>query len=256
MVFYGKTDVGMRRSVNQDNFIIRAYADTVLSAIVCDGMGGANGGSIASTMAAKAYMEVLDKREAHCPLFAELSEEEVYDMLVEASLAANKAVFQKGSADQSLTGMGTTLVGCLVLPETIYTVNVGDSRMYLTGDGTIRQITKDHSYVQYLVDMGKMTPEEAKNSRNRNIITRAVGTERTVNADVYATPHKDYRGECVLLCSDGLTNHVEPEEIGALLLEVRDTAKTTGLRGVCEELVEKANERGGSDNITAVLALV
>ncbi len=256
MVFYGKTDVGMRRSVNQDNFIIRAYADTVLSALVCDGMGGANGGSIASNMAARAYMDVLDRMEDQYPLFADMTDEEVCDMLVEASLAANRVVYQKGSSDQSLSGMGTTLVGCLVLPDTIYTVNVGDSRMYLTGDGTIRQITKDHSYVQYLVDMGKMTPEEAKNSRNRNIITRAVGTERTVNADIYTTPHKDFRGECILLCSDGLTNHVEPDEIGALLTGIRDMARTEGLRGVCEELVEKANERGGSDNITAVLALV
>ncbi len=256
MVFYGKTDVGMRRSVNQDNFIIRAYADTVLSALVCDGMGGANGGSIASAMAARAYMEVLDRCEEAFPLFARMTDEEIYDMLVEASLEANHVVYQKGNADQSLAGMGTTLVGVLVLPDVIYTINVGDSRMYMTGDGTIRQITKDHSYVQYLVDMGKMTPEEAKNSRNRNIITRAVGTERTVNADIFTTPHKDYRGECILLCSDGLTNHVEPEEIGALLTGVRETAKRDGLRSVCEELVEKANERGGSDNITAVLAIV
>ena len=184
-----------------------------------------------------------------------MTQEEICDMLVEASIEANRAVYRKGNADQSLSGMGTTLVGCLVLPETIYTINVGDSRMYLTGDGTIRQVTHDHSYVQYLVDIGKLTPTEAKNSRNRNIITRAVGTERTVNADVFTTPHADFRGEYIVLCSDGLTNHVEPEEIGAILTQCKP-GDGDSLRLACEELVEKANERGGSDNITAVIASV
>ena len=255
MVFYGKTDVGMKRAVNQDNFIIRAYSPEVLTTVVCDGMGGANGGSVASALAARAFMDVLDDRQNQFPLFRDMSEEEICDMLVEASIEANRAVYRKGNADQSLSGMGTTLVGCLVLPETIYTINVGDSRMYLTGDGTIRQVTHDHSYVQYLVDIGKLTPTEAKNSRNRNIITRAVGTERTVNADVFTTPHADFRGEYIVLCSDGLTNHVEPEEIGAILTQCRHDDGDS-VRLACEELVEKANERGGSDNITAVIASV
>lgn len=255
MVFYGKTDVGMRRAVNQDNFIIRAYSAEVLTAIVCDGMGGANGGSVASALAAKAFMDVLDRCQKNFPLFVGMNDEELCDMLVEASIEANRAVYRKGNADQSLSGMGTTLVGCLVLPEMIYTINVGDSRMYLTGDGTIRQVTHDHSYVQYLVDIGKLTPEEAKNSRNRNIITRAVGTERTVNADIFSTPHADFRGEYIVLCSDGLTNYVEPEEIGEILTRCRPEEGDT-LRMACEELVEKANERGGSDNITAVIASV
>ena len=255
MFFYGSTDVGMRRAVNQDNFIIQAYAADVLTAVVCDGMGGANGGSVASALAAKAFMNVLDSRQNQFPLFRDMTEEERCDMLVEASIAANRAVYKKGNADQSLSGMGTTLVGCLVLPETIYTINVGDSRMYLTGDGTIRQVTHDHSYVQYLVDIGKLTPEQARNSKNRNIITRAVGTERTVNADVFTTPHADFRGEYIVLCSDGLTNHVEPEEIGAILTGCRPEDGDS-IRLACEELVEKANERGGSDNITAVIASV
>ena len=255
MVFYGKTDVGMRRAVNQDNFIIRAYSAEVLTAIVCDGMGGANGGSVASALAAKAFMDVLDRCQKNFPLFVGMNDEELCDMLVEASIEANRAVYRKGNADQSLSGMGTTLVGCLVLPEMIYTINVGDSRMYLTGDGTIRQVTHDHSYVQYLVDIGKLTPEEAKNSRNRNIITRAVGTERTVNADIFSTPHADFRGEYIVLCSDGLTNYVEPEEICAVVEKHVDEGEDI-LRMACEELVHMANERGGSDNITAVMVAV
>ncbi len=255
MVFYGKTDVGMRRAVNQDNFIIRTYSAEVLTAVVCDGMGGANGGSVASALAARAFMDVLEDRQSRFPLFADMQPEEIGDMLVEASIEANRAVYRKGSADQSLSGMGTTLVGCLVLPDTIYTINVGDSRMYLTGGDGIRQITHDHSYVQYLVDIGKLTPEEAKNSRNRNIITRAVGTERTVNADIFTTPHSSCRGEYLVLCSDGLTNHVEPEEISQILRQCRQSDGDT-LRLACDALVEKANERGGSDNITAVIASV
>lgn len=255
MVFYGKTDVGMRRAVNQDNFIIRTFADDVLTAVVCDGMGGANGGSVASTLAARAFMDVLEDRQSRFPLFADMQPEDIADMLVEASIEANRAVYRKGSADQSLSGMGTTLVGCLVLPDTLYTVNVGDSRMYLTDGDAIRQVTHDHSYVQYLVDIGKLTPEEAKNSRNRNIITRAVGTERTVNADIFTTPHSSCRGEYLILCSDGLTNHVEPEEICQILQKCQHNEGDT-LRLACDALVEKANERGGSDNITTVIASV
>ena len=255
MVFYGKTDVGMRRAVNQDNFIIRAYSADVLTAIVCDGMGGANGGSVASSLAAQAFMDVLDRCQKEHPLFAGLTGDELCDLLAEASVEANRTVYRKGNADQSLSGMGTTLVGCLVLPVTLYTINVGDSRMYLTGGGSIRQVTHDHSYVQYLVDIGKLTPEEAKNARNRNIITRAVGTERTVNADIFSTPHAECRGEYIVLCSDGLTNYLEPEEIGSILALCRPEDGDT-LRMACEELVEKANERGGSDNITAVIASV
>ncbi len=260
MVFYGKTDVGMRRAVNQDNFIIRTFAADVLTAVVCDGMGGANGGSVASALAARAFMDVLEDRQCRFPLFQDMQPEDIADMLVEASIEANRAVYRKGSADQSLSGMGTTLVGCLVLPDTIYTINVGDSRLYITDSDairgeTIRQVTHDHSYVQYLVDIGKLTPEEAKSSRNRNIITRAVGTERTVNADIFTTPHSSCQGEYLVLCSDGLTNHVEPEEISQILQQCRHDDGDS-LRLACDALVEKANERGGSDNITAVIAAV
>jgi len=255
MVFIGKTDVGMIRAVNQDNFTVRSYSSDVLAAVVCDGMGGANGGSVASTMAAGAFMEVLDTHQEKKPLFQDMTEEERCDMLVEASLEANRVVYKTGNADEALSGMGTTLVACLVLPETIYTINIGDSRMYLTEGVTVRQITHDHSYVQYLVDIGKLTPEEAKHAKNRNIITRAVGTERTVNADVFTTPHAEYCGEYIVLCSDGLTNYVEAEEIGEILRECTHGDEAS-LENACDLLIQKANERGGSDNITAVIASI
>ena len=255
MYFYGKTDVGMRRSVNQDNFTIRAFDDGVLAAVVCDGMGGANGGNVASSMATRSFMQVIGDREAEYPLFAGMSEEEINDMLVEASVEANRTVYRKSSVDEALAGMGTTLVACLVLPDMVYAINVGDSRMYLTHNNGIRQITHDHSMVQYLVDIGQLTPEEARHSRHKNIITRAVGTERTVNADVFMIPRADACGEYIILCSDGLTNHVEPEEIDRIVGKCSHEDGDS-LASACAALIRAANDDGGSDNITAVIIAV
>ena len=255
MYFYGKTDVGMRRSVNQDNFTIRAFDDGVLAAVVCDGMGGANGGNVASSMATRSFMQVIGDRAADAPRGAGRSEEEINDMLVEASVEANRTVYRKSSVDEALAGMGTTRVGCLVLPDMVYAINVGDSRMYLTHNNGIRQITHDHSMVQYLVDIGQLTPEEARHSRHKNIITRAVGTERTVNADVFMIPRADACGEYIILCSDGLTNHVEPEEIDRIVGKCSHEDGDS-LASACAALIRAANDDGGSDNITAVIIAV
>ena len=137
----------------------------------------------------------------------------------------------------------------------IYAINVGDSRMYLTHNSGIRQITHDHSMVQYLVDIGQLTPEEARHSRHKNIITRAVGTERTVNADVFMIPRADACGEYIILCSDGLTNHVEPEEIGRIVGKCSHEDGDS-LASACASLIRAANDDGGSDNITAVIIAV
>ncbi|MBE6597975.1 MAG: Stp1/IreP family PP2C-type Ser/Thr phosphatase [Ruminococcaceae bacterium] len=248
MLFYGSTDVGMRRAVNQDNFIIRKYSDDVIFAVVCDGMGGAAGGSIASRTAAEAFCRELEAAETTYPLFSDLGEEEIAHILVSAAEEANHAVYKMAQDDEELSGMGTTLVGCLAVPGRIYTVNVGDSRMYMDkGDGMF-QVTRDHSYVQYLVDMGKLSKEEARASKKKNIITRAVGTERTVEVDFFVT---EYDGNAVmLLCSDGLTNHVEEAELEVIL---RGADSEEGIQKACEEMISCANSRGGTDNITAVV---
>jgi protein phosphatase len=151
-------------------------------------------------------------------------------------------------SDPALTGMGTTLVSCLIIGERAYIANVGDSRLYLVSEGVIKQITHDHSYVQYLVDMGKLTPEEAKHSRNRNLITRAVGTEKSVECDLFK--HDVKSGESFVLCSDGLTNHVEPFEICDAVADLKDSA---AVQSACESLIDQANKRGGLDNITVVV---
>lgn len=248
MLFYGKTDVGRRREMNQDDFAIRKYSYDVLAAVVCDGMGGANGGNVASRVAVEVFMAELDKYEHEHPAFFGESEEDILDCLSAAVTAANRAVYKTASGDASLAGMGTTLVACLVVGEKGYIVNVGDSRLYLSADGEIEQVTHDHSYVQALVDFGTLSPEDAKHSKMKNMITRAVGTGKTVDADLFIGEMKP--GTYAVLCSDGLTNHVEPEEIRDMVKEI---GKNGTAESACEALIECANSRGGLDNITAVI---
>ncbi|MBQ8185572.1 MAG: Stp1/IreP family PP2C-type Ser/Thr phosphatase [Clostridia bacterium] len=248
MLFYGKTDVGRRRSENQDNFIIKRYASDVLFAVVCDGMGGANGGSTASSVAMNAFADCLDAAEREHPAFYGMSEDDLLDLLSEAATEANRCVYRLAQTSSALSGMGTTLVGCIVAGEHAYIVNVGDSRLYAIMDGFIEQVTHDHSYVQHLIDNGRMTREEAKVSNVKSWITRCVGTEKTVDPDLFTydvTP-----GSYAVLCSDGLTNHVEPTEI----CDIVDQIGVSGdIQNACESLINCANSRGGSDNITAVV---
>ncbi len=248
MLFYGKTDVGRRRDMNQDDFIIRKYADDVLAAVVCDGMGGVNGGNIASRIAVGTFMAELDEYESAHPSFFGESEEDILDCLSAAVTAANRAVYKAASADASLTGMGTTLVACIIAGEKGYIVNVGDSRLYIIADNEIEQVTHDHSLVQDLIDFGKITLAEAKHHNSRNIITRVVGTHKTVDADLFVCEMRP--GTYAVLCSDGLTNLVEPEEICDI---VRGIGMNGAIEEACDSLVECANDRGGFDNITAVI---
>ena len=264
MLCCGSTDVGKKRKVNQDNFFCEYFDNGMMLAVVCDGMGGAAGGGIASGLACSCFVEsVTEFAESFTPgeKLSRTDERIIRKVLAEAVDAANKKVFEKAEADPSLGGMGTTLVATLVCGRTLFTVNIGDSRMYLVHDGEATQITKDHSYVQYLVDIGKLSPEEAKNSINKNIITRAVGTDTQVEADIYLTrlpaalpgAKQDHIG---VLCSDGLTNHVSPEDIAAAVKHACSVKYDRQLGYIAELLVDMANEGGGSDNITAVILTV
>lgn len=260
----GRTDVGKKRKVNQDSFFCEYFENGMMLAVVCDGMGGAAGGGIASGLACKSFVDsVTDFAEGYNPpeKLTRTDERIIRKVLADAVDCANKTVFDKAEEDTSLTGMGTTIVATLVCHRTLFTVNVGDSRMYLIKDGEARQITKDHSYVQYLVDMGKMTEEEAKRSLNRNIITRAVGTDTAVEADIYITRLPEaapgaVRDHVGLLCSDGLTNHVPPEEIAFTLKHACAVESDRQLGPIADILIDMANEGGGSDNITAVIITV
>ena len=251
MQYCGKTDVGMKRKVNQDNFSIKEYAPGILLAVVCDGMGGARGGCEASSTATDCFVAAMDTfvdnhiTEQHT---IECTDAQIHRALRSAAEASNKAVFMRAEEDESLRGMGTTLVAVLIVGKTVYTVNVGDSRMYIAHGESIEQISHDHSYVQYLVDMGRITAEEARTAQNRNIITRAVGTESSVDADVFVT-EIDPAGNTVyaLLCSDGLTNHIGEDELAQILCADTDVSNKA------DTLVSRANSYGGTDNITAVV---
>ena len=257
MFFYGKTDVGKRRTANQDNFMIRRYAQDVLYAVVCDGMGGANGGDVASSVAVGAFTDVLDRAEQKTPSFFGMSGEDLIDLLSAAVTEANRAVYKMASNDSGLEGMGTTLVAVLVLGQRIFAVNVGDSRLYAADRAGVKQISHDHSLVQEAVDAGRITPEQAKTARNRNVITRCVGTYRTVDPDFFEAEAAP--GTVLILCSDGLTNHVDPEEIREIVCrsspwpDMPVMMNGEAAQAACESLIALANERGGADNITAVV---
>lgn len=251
MQYSGKTDVGRKRSANEDSFSIKEYAPGILLAVVCDGMGGAKGGREASSSATESFVSCMDSfveshiTEQHT---LECTDSQVHRALRRATFTSNKAVFQRSEEDASLRGMGTTLVAVLIVGSTVYTANVGDSRMYIVRGSEIEQITHDHSYVQYLVDIGRLTAEEARTFQNRNIITRAVGTESSVDADVFVTEvDTAQKATFVLLCTDGLTNYIEETELAEII------SANTSLSEKTDTLVNRANQYGGADNITAVL---
>lgn len=218
---------------------------------MCDGMGGANGGNVASSLAVNTFAARVDEYEQKHRDFFGLGEEDILDLLSDAVTEANRVVYRQSLSDISLSGMGTTLVGCIVSGEQVYVVNVGDSRLYVSAQDEIVQVTHDHSYVQYFIDQGKMTVEEARKSRNKNLITRAVGIEKTVGADLFT--HDMKSGSYALLCSDGLTNLVSPEEIYGIIGKINSS---DDIEKACGELIDEANRRGGNDNITAVILSV
>lgn len=251
MQYSGKTDVGMKRSVNQDNYMLKEYAPGIFLAVVCDGMGGARGGFEASSTATETFVASMDSFVTdHITVqnTIECTDSQIHRALRHAALDSNKAVFSRAESEEELRGMGTTLVAALLIGSTLYTANVGDSRLYVVHSGEIKQITHDHSYVQYLVDAGHLTPEEAKTAPNRNIITRAVGTDSSVDADVFVTEIDAAAGDTyILLCSDGLTNHIDEAQLTEILTSDGTPDEKT------DTLVKRANELGGTDNITAVL---
>ena len=256
MKYYGKTDVGKKRSVNQDTFGVKQLSEDILVAVVCDGMGGASGGGIASSIASDIYLSELTKNVAKyaCGNMSTEASVEMPRLLRRSVTAANSFLNALSKRDSSLSGMGTTLVSALFYEGTLYACNIGDSRMYhITANG-IEQVTRDHSYVQYLVDSGKMTPEDAKKSKNKNIITRAIGIEARVEADVFRVPVKNKESEYFLLCTDGLSNLLDDSEILSILQS--KVYMYDELVVKVNMLIEAANQRGGNDNITALLIRV
>ena len=255
MILNGKTDVGLRRKNNQDSFVIRLWEDIDCAlGVVCDGMGGANGGNIASALACDCFVSaVAEFMGSEKVRSGGATEGDYSSMLARAVAGANQCVYRSTEKDRSLKGMGTTLVAALIVGKVLYAVNVGDSRLYLYNRGRLTQITRDHSLVQYLMDQGKLTSEEAKDYPNRNVITRAVGIERSIESDIFSVDLSRLADDaCALLCSDGLSSYVEAEEIRAML-SAGLARETYDGDSIASALVDAANDHGGADNITVVL---
>ena len=235
MNVYGITDCGLVRKMNQDCYASCELEHGIL-AVVCDGMGGAKSGNVASQMAVDCFVGVIQNSTM----------EEPAAVLNQALDKANDAVRQRSLEDADCAGMGTTLVAAyLQLDLHGYVLNVGDSRGYQIGSSGIRQITRDHSLVAEMVARGKITPEEARNHPNKNIITRALGTDSHTPGDLFEVDLEP--DEYILLCSDGLSNVVTEQEI---LYEVLHGGAADSC---CQRLLEIALQRGAPDNVTAVL---
>ena len=241
MQAWSRTDIGKKRTENQDSIFVRLdYERNIALLVVCDGMGGVNGGREASRIAIESFTDFI---------WGEVKEssrgEEIVLILRNAVTAANRAVYTKAVSDPSYMGMGTTLTAALVVGENGYVINVGDSRTYKIEDGVIRQITDDHSIAGDLYRSGTITKEQYDKYPNKNIITRAVGTDPEVYGDIFKLVMRE--GERLLLCSDGLTNMLSDEEI------LRIIEDSEGEEEACDRLVNEANRAGGRDNIAVAL---
>ena len=243
MQSWGLTDPGCVRKQNQDAYRIEQLDRGTLLCVVCDGMGGAKSGNIASTLAVEVFVE--EVRRCWIP---GMESDKIDQMLRGAVKLANFTVYDQSAQFEEFDGMGTTLVAALVRNKKATIVNVGDSRAYGIDRSGIRQITKDHSLVQMMVDRGDLTAEVAKSYPGKNLITRAIGTEPLVICDIY---HRDVsRGDFLLLCSDGLSNLMDDQEI---LFEV---VHGVNKQHCCKRLLNIAKNRGAPDNVTSVLVLI
>lgn len=243
MQCWGMTDPGCVRSQNQDVFQIENLDKNTTLCIVCDGMGGAKSGNVASTLAVEVFVE--EVRRSWVP-GADTGETE--QILLSALKLANFTVYDQAQQLEEFSGMGTTLVAALIQGREVTVVNVGDSRGYHVSRNGIRRITKDHSLVQMMVDRGDLTPEQARTYPGKNYITRAIGTEPVAECDVFRLDVE--KGDFLLLCSDGLSNMMDDQEI---LFEV--------VHGInkelcCQRLMDIGRSRGAPDNMTCVLALI
>lgn len=231
------TDIGRKRKINQDFIYTRETTIGNLPNvfIVADGMGGHNAGDYASKVTVETIVEEIENSFEKNPVL-------IFGKAIET---ANERIRQKASEEADFEGMGTTVVAATCLGKYLQVANVGDSRLYIVNDKEIKQITRDHSLVAEMVRMGALGKEEARNHPDKNIITRAVGAGKTVEPDFFTAELEE--GDIVLMCSDGLTNMLEDEEIRMIVSGARDVAEKATM------LVDAANGNGGRDNISVIL---
>ena len=233
-----KTDIGRVRKINQDYMLFKRISDDFLYTIVCDGMGGTKGGEVASKEATLKISNFLDEK-----LTSSINDD-IINILESSIKFANSYIYDMSINNSELTGMGTTVVASIIKDNILYIAHVGDSRAYLCNKSKILQITVDHSVVQEMVDSGEITKEEARTHPRKNIITRALGIDPEVNID--STQLEIYKNDVIMLCTDGLTNYLNQDNIQNIILN-------NSLENAVNEFVETANSLGGSDNITVVL---
>lgn len=239
MNIWGVTDTGAVRAQNQDYYHIELAEQDVALCLVCDGMGGAKAGNVASKLAVDTFLQTARSQTV------EQWRSEPEAMLNFSADQANQAVHFRSGIDSDCRGMGTTMVAALVIDSLAYVLNVGDSRAYLVRADGISRITRDHSVVEDLVARGDITPEQARQHPQKNLITRALGSERNVRADLYRQTMMS--GDVLLLCSDGLSNLMDDQE---LLYEVIHGGN---MDTCCQRLLDIALTRGAPDNVTVVL---
>ena len=239
MKVFAKSDIGKARELNEDFFYISNENDSLKLYILADGMGGYNGGEIASklaTVSAKGYIESNFDKIEH-------SKEKILELIRNAMEYANMLVHEKSKETKELEGMGTTLEVCLIYNNKAFIGHIGDSRIYRIRKNIIRKITQDHSYVQELVKDGTITKEEAIHHPKKNMLIKALGCTPFVEPDI--TVKGFLKDDIIVICSDGLTNMLSDEEIYATL--------TQDINSSSNSLVNKANQLGGNDNITVIV---
>ncbi len=238
MNIVGFSDKGLVRNTNQDAFQVGYTDEGIAWAVVCDGMGGANSGDVASRLVVEHFSASIK-----AGLRSNMSEQSVKNLLNSAVSVSNIRVFDKSKENSEFNGMGTTIVAVMVIGGTAYFIHAGDSRAYVLSGNEFLQITRDHSIVQSMIENGKLTVEEARFHPRKNVITRALGVDEIVEPEFNVYDLNE--GDTVLLCTDGLTNFVDTEGIVKILNSPEDNK--------AELLVNEANKNGGGDNITAVV---
>ncbi len=239
MKIASKTDTGIVRSSNQDSYAAGELLEGTAWSVVCDGMGGANGGNIASANAVKIISEYISSS-----YHEGMSSNSIRALLESSICGANIRLYDMSRTIESLAGMGTTVVSVIISGGIAHIAHAGDSRAYIIRENKLIQITRDHSIVQTMIDKGQLTEEEAKMHPNKNVITRALGVAEDIGIEYNEVEFLD--DDCILLCTDGLTNYVSVEEI-------EDKIKDKNFYEYPQILIDAANENGGGDNITLVV---
>lgn len=241
MKVFAKSDIGRAREMNQDAYYASQPSDTVGLYIVADGMGGYNGGEIASSLAVTSAKNYIENN------FAEIehTKEKLQELVKNAIEYANMIVYEKSKEIEQLEGMGTTIEVALVHNNRVYIGHVGDSRIYRIRKNFIRKLTTDHSYVEKLVKDGTITRDQAEHHPKKNMLTNALGCTSYVEPDILVKGFQ--KDDILVLTTDGLTNMVSDEKIYSIVTDIIEVA--------ADELIEKANQAGGLDNITVVIVL-